>query len=214
MSGLIHELRLLARAPVAALALGLLLLLASLAVVSGSAEVARQRDTLARLAVLQQGELAALAAKPKTAGDAGAAAYYSFHSTWDAPSTSAFLALGMRDSAPYVLRVRALALQSQLHEGEAFNPALAVAGRFDLFQLCSFELAENSLANLVDQFCRRRTTQGFLRFDCTLSGHGRQQEQSQTGPAGSDHSQRHRKQRTEQRLMQADQGGADQRQTR
>jgi ABC-2 type transport system permease protein len=132
MNGLVHELRLLARAPVAALALGLLLLLASLAVVSGSAEVALQRDTLARLAVLQQGELAALAAKPKTAGDAGTAAYYSFHSTWDPPSTSAFLALGMRDSAPFVLRVRALALQSQLHEGEAFNPALAVAGRFDL----------------------------------------------------------------------------------
>jgi ABC-2 type transport system permease protein len=38
----------------------------------------------------------------------------------------------MRDSAPYVLRVRALALQSQLHQGENFNPALAVAGRFDV----------------------------------------------------------------------------------
>jgi ABC-2 type transport system permease protein len=132
MSWLPHELRLLARSPVAAWALGLLLLLASLAAASGSREIARQRDTLARLTALQQAELAALAAKPHVAHDAGAAAYYSFHSTWIPPTAGAFLALGMRDSAPYVLRVRALALQSQLHEGESFNPALAVAGRFDL----------------------------------------------------------------------------------
>ena len=125
MSWLPHELRLLARTPVAALSLGLLLLLASLAVASGTWEIARQRDTLARLATLQQGELAALAAKPQIARDAGSAAYYSFHSTWDPPGSAAFLALGMRDSAPYALRVRALALQSQLHEGENFNPALA-----------------------------------------------------------------------------------------
>ena len=72
MSGLHHELRLVLRAPVSALALGLLLLLASLAVLSGSWEVARQRETLARLAVLQQDELAALAAKPQTARQAGA----------------------------------------------------------------------------------------------------------------------------------------------
>lgn len=132
MNALRHELRLLARAPVSALALGLLLMLASLAVVSGSWEIARQRDTLARLAVLQQGEFAALAARPQLAGDAGTAAYDGFHGTWDPPTSAAFLAIGMRDSAPQVLRVRALALQSQLHEGEAFNPALAVAGRFDL----------------------------------------------------------------------------------
>ena len=132
MSWLSHELRLLVRAPVSALTLGLLLLLTSLAVVSGSSEVTRQRDTIAQLSALQQQELAALGAKPQTARDAGAAAYYTFHSTWDPPSSAAFLALGMRDSAPYVLRVRALALQSQLHEGETFNPALAVAGRFDV----------------------------------------------------------------------------------
>ena len=132
MSGLHHELRLVLRAPVSALALGLLLLLASLAVLSGSWEVARQRETLARLAVLQQDELAALAAKPQTARQAGAAAYYTFHATWNPPAPAAFMALGLTDSAPNALRVRALALQSQLHEGEASNPALAAAGRFDL----------------------------------------------------------------------------------
>ncbi len=132
MSWLPHELRLLVRAPVSVLALGLLLLLTSLAVVSGSWEITRQRETMARLSALQQQELGALAAKPQTARDAGSAAYYTFHGTWDPPTSAAFLALGTRDSAPYVLRVRALALQAQLHEGETFNPALAVAGRFDL----------------------------------------------------------------------------------
>lgn len=131
MSWLPHEMRLLARAPVSALTLGLLLLLTSLAVVSGSLEVGRQRDTIARLSALQQEELAALAARPQTVRDAGSAAYSTFHGTYDPPTSAAFLALGMRDSSPFVLRVRALALQSQLHEGEAFNPALAVAGRFD-----------------------------------------------------------------------------------
>jgi ABC-2 type transport system permease protein len=129
---LVHECRLLVRAPVSAMALGLLLMLSSLAVLSGSWEIERQRSTIARLSVLQQDELAALAAKPQTARDAGYAAYYTFHGTWDPPTPAAFMALGMRDSAPYVLRIRALALQSQLHEGEAFNPALAAAGRFDL----------------------------------------------------------------------------------
>lgn len=131
MSWPVHELRLLARAPVAALALGLLLLLTTLAVASGSWEVARQRQAIERLAALQRQDLAAQASKHAHAGDAGAAAYYTFHATWDPPTPSAFLALGLRDAAPYVLRVRALALQSQLHEGESFNPALAAAGRFD-----------------------------------------------------------------------------------
>jgi ABC-2 type transport system permease protein len=132
MTWLPHELRLLARAPVSAVALGLLLLLTSLAVVSGSSEIARQHQTMARLAALQDQEFAALAARPQAARDAGSAAYYTFHATWDPPTSAAFLALGTRDSAPYVLRVRALALQSQLHEGETSNPALALAGRFDV----------------------------------------------------------------------------------
>jgi ABC-2 type transport system permease protein len=132
MTWLPHELRLLARAPVSAVALGLLLLLTSLAVVSGSSEIARQHQTMARLAALQDQEFAALAARPQAARDAGSAAYYTFHATWDPPTSAAFLALGMRDSAPHVLRVRALALQSQLHEGETSNPALALAGRFDV----------------------------------------------------------------------------------
>ena len=131
MSWLLHEWRLLTRSRLALCALALLLLLSTLAVLSGLREIASQRLTLDRLAQLQQQDMAAQAGRHAQAGDAGSVAYYGFHSTWDAPSSTAFLALGLRDAAPYVLRVRALALQAQLHEGESFNPELALAGRFD-----------------------------------------------------------------------------------
>jgi ABC-2 type transport system permease protein len=115
-----HELRLLLRARMAVLALLLLGLLASAAVVAGMAEIARQRDVIAAIARWVD--------KDK---DAGSAAYYSFHATWDAPQPLAFAALGLRDVAPYILRVRALGLEAQLYDGEAFNPELALPGRFD-----------------------------------------------------------------------------------
>jgi ABC-2 type transport system permease protein len=63
--------------------------------------------------------------------DAGSAAYYSFHPTWDAPAPLAFAALGMRDVSPYILRVRALGLEAQIYDGDTFNPELALPGRFD-----------------------------------------------------------------------------------
>ncbi|MDR0203715.1 MAG: DUF3526 domain-containing protein [Delftia acidovorans] len=131
MSWLLHEWRLLTRSRLALCALALLLLLSTLAVLSGLREIAAQRQTLDRLVQLQQQDMAAQAGRHAQSGDAGSAAYYGFHATWDAPSSTAFLALGLRDAAPYVLRVRALALQAQLHEGESFNPELALAGRFD-----------------------------------------------------------------------------------
>lgn len=131
MSWLAHEWRLLCRSRLAMAGLLLLLALSTLAVVSGLREVSRQQQAIARLADLQQAELAAQQEKLARRGDPGAVAYYTFLATWDSPAPAAFLALGLRDTAPYVLRVRALALQAQLHEGEAFNPELALAGRFD-----------------------------------------------------------------------------------
>jgi ABC-2 type transport system permease protein len=131
MSWLTHEWRLLVRSKLAIAALLLLLMLSTLAVLAGVREVVRQEQTIDHLAALQRLDLAAQAHKYILGGNAGSAAYYTFHSTWDAPSPTAFLALGLRDAAPYVLRVRALALQAQLHEGESFNPELALAGRFD-----------------------------------------------------------------------------------
>jgi ABC-2 type transport system permease protein len=126
-----HELRLLLRARMAVLALLLLGLLASAAVVAGMAEIARQRDVIARIQPQQARDIAAIARWVDKDKDAGSAAYYSFHATWDAPQPLAFAALGLRDVAPYILRVRALGLEAQLYDGEAFNPELALPGRFD-----------------------------------------------------------------------------------
>lgn len=131
MNGLVHEWRLLARSRLTVASLALLLALSALAVVLGTREIAREHQTIARLTVLQQEALTSQARKYVRGADAGSAAYYTFHATWDPPSSAAFLAIGLRDASPYVLRVRALALQAQLHEGESFNPELALAGRFD-----------------------------------------------------------------------------------
>ncbi|MDR8085506.1 ABC transporter permease, partial [Acinetobacter baumannii] len=76
-------------------------------------------------------DVASVARRYPQTPEGGSQAYYTFYATWDPPSDAAFLALGLRDGAPHVLRVRALGLQAQLYEGEVFNPELALAGRFD-----------------------------------------------------------------------------------
>ncbi|HDU8210603.1 DUF3526 domain-containing protein [Acinetobacter baumannii] len=131
MSWLIHEWRLLQRSPLSIVAILLLLVLTSMAVWSGLQEVERQHQKIEHLAPLHEQDVAAISAQYADAGDVGYPAYYTFHYTWDEPSDTAFLALGLRDAAPYVLRVRALGLQAQLYEGEVFNPELALSGRFD-----------------------------------------------------------------------------------
>ncbi|MDR7154800.1 ABC-2 type transport system permease protein [Sphingobium xenophagum] len=126
-----HELRLLLRSRMAALSLLLVTLLSLAAVGAGMAEVARQHDVIARIQPKQAQDIASIAQWVDRDKDAGSAAYYSFHATWDAPAPLAFAALGLRDVAPYILRVRALGLEAQLYDGEAFNPELALPGRFD-----------------------------------------------------------------------------------
>ncbi len=172
MNWLAHEWRLLRRSRLALMALALLLLLSALAVLSGLREVDRQQQTITRLAGLQQQDLAAQARKYTRGGDAGSAAYYTSHNTWDSPSSTAFLALGLRDAAPYVLRVRALALQAQLHEGESFNPELALAGRFD-FAFVLVYLAPLFLIALLYDLVSGERRSGRLDTLLAMPGSGR-----------------------------------------
>ncbi|HEX8554074.1 MAG TPA: DUF3526 domain-containing protein [Sphingomonas sp.] len=125
------EWRLLARTRLVMIAVALLAILGSAAVASGMMEVARQRAVIARIAPQQAEDVAAIVKWAAPTADPGDAAYYTFHATWDPPSNLAFAALGFRDVAPYILRVRALGLEAQLYEGEQYNPELALAGRFD-----------------------------------------------------------------------------------
>lgn len=129
MTALIREARLLLRQRVALIAVLLLAAFATASVALGMASVARERAAIARVVQLQQMDERAVMG---FAEDAGYAAYYTFHPTWDAPSDLAFAALGGRDIAPAILRVRALALEGQIYENEASNPELALPGRFDL----------------------------------------------------------------------------------
>ena len=131
MTRLGQELRLFLRQRLAVPTLALLAILSTVSVAAGVTEIRRQAETIARIQPLQAAEEAAVAAWVARDGDAGNAAYYTFHATWDRPSALAFAALGQRDVAPYVLRVRALALESQIHEGENYNAELALPGRFD-----------------------------------------------------------------------------------
>jgi ABC-2 type transport system permease protein len=126
-----HELRLFLRQRVAAPALAVVALLSLASVWAGLAEVERQRETIARIQPQQAADVAAIAQWVSKEGDAGNAAYYTFHATWDAPSALAFAALGQRDVAPYILRIRALGLEAQLYESENYNAELALPGRFD-----------------------------------------------------------------------------------
>jgi ABC-2 type transport system permease protein len=126
-----HELRLLLRQRLSAAALALLALLTIAALAAGIAEVSRQRAAIAAIPAAQAEDIAAVVDYVDRTKDAGSAAYYSFHPTWDAPSPLAFAALGMRDVSPHILRVRALGLEAQIYDGDTFNPELALPGRFD-----------------------------------------------------------------------------------
>jgi len=125
------ELRLLLRARPTVVAVLLLTLLSAAAVTGGMAEVSRQRAAIARIASAQAEDVGAIAKWVNEKKDPGSAAYYTFHATWDAPSPLAFAALGMRDVAPFIQRVRALGLEAQIYDGDNFNPELALPGRFD-----------------------------------------------------------------------------------
>jgi ABC-2 type transport system permease protein len=126
-----HELRLLVRQRLTMFALALLTCLTVAALAAGMAEVARQRAAIAAIPAAQAEDIGAVAAWIDAKKDAGSAAYYSFHPTWDAPAPLAFAALGMRDVSPYILRIRALGLEAQIWDGDTFNPELALPGRFD-----------------------------------------------------------------------------------
>jgi ABC-2 type transport system permease protein len=126
-----YEWRLLLRSRAAVAGLILLAMLSSAGVLSGLHFIAAQRANIAQVPELQDEDMAAVRDDVSRSEDAGSAAYYSFHPTWDAPSALAFAAIGMRDVSPYILRVRALGLEAQIHDSETYNPELALAGRFD-----------------------------------------------------------------------------------
>jgi ABC-2 type transport system permease protein len=173
MSAWKAEARLLFRAPLSAGALLLLLVLSALSVAAGLAATARQRAVIGRVEAAQGQDLASVVREyGKPNGDAGSAAYYTFHLTTDPPSPLAFAALGQRDVQPYVLRVRLLGLQSQLYESETLNPELALPGAFD-FAFVLIYLAPLVIIALTYDLVSGEREAGRLRLLVSLPVSGR-----------------------------------------
>jgi len=171
MNWIVHELRLILRSRLSLITLLLLLVLSGLSVWSGLHEVTRQQQTIAHLAPLHETDTETTFALHASSGDPGSMAYYTFYNTWDPPSDAAFLALGLRDVAPYVLRIRALGLQAQLYEGETFNPELALPGRFD-FAFVLIYLAPLFVIALLHDIVSAERQAGRLHWLLSLpSGH-------------------------------------------
>jgi ABC-2 type transport system permease protein len=128
MIALARELVFALRSATVAGAAVLLIVLSSVAIGLGMQAMTQQRAAIDRMLELQAADEAAIQGFAESAGDA---AYYTFYPVWDEASPLAFAAIGQRDVAPAMLRIRLLALEGQLYENETFNPELSLAGRFD-----------------------------------------------------------------------------------
>lgn len=124
-----------------------------LSILLGRAEIDRQWQTIERTLAQDQVELQQAF---DGAADYGGAAYSGFSLTWDPPSETAFLAIGQRDVSPWMLRVRALALEGQIHESDNFNPELSLAGRFDYAFVLAFLLPLFLVVLLYDVYASER----------------------------------------------------------
>jgi ABC-2 type transport system permease protein len=128
MNAIMRELRFLARDRGALLWIVLAFVLSAAATGFGIAEVREQRATIATLLDEDAKDRADAIAKQE---DWGGAAYAAFHLTYAPPSDFAFAALGQRDTAPWLHRVRMLALEGQIHEADTTNADFGLIGRFD-----------------------------------------------------------------------------------
>ena len=131
-----------------------ILCLSTCSVYFGLAEVNKQHATIQHLIEADREDRTASAAKLK---DWGSAAYYSFHLTYDPPSTFAFAAMGQRDFQPWKHRIRMLALEGQIYERDVGNPVVALIGRFDFTFLAAFILPLVLVILLYDLRASERT---------------------------------------------------------
>ena len=128
MRAMLREARFLLHDRGALLWIALAFLLSIAATGFGIAEVRAQRAIIAELIVEDARDREnALAGQE----DWGGAAYAAFHLTYAPPSDFAFAALGQRDTAPWLHRVRMLALEGQIHEADTQNADFGLIGRFD-----------------------------------------------------------------------------------
>ena len=139
---------------------------ASLAVLSGLAEVRQQQ---ASIEFLLEADERDRTSEFSAQGDWGSAAYYSFHLTYDPPSDFAFAAMGQRDVASWKHRLRMLALEGQIYEHDPGNPELALIGRFDFAFFVAFVLPLILVFVLHDLKTSERSTGRFNLIVASVS---------------------------------------------
>jgi len=137
MDSAIRELRFALRDPVVILTLIVGASLSVITVFSGIREISTERAQIERVKQMVDSDRAYTL---EDQGDAGSAAYYAFHFTYDPPSALAFAARGIRDDLPWKHRIRMLALEGQIYETDAGNPELSRVGKLDFAFITAFLL--------------------------------------------------------------------------
>ena len=127
--------------------------LSGLSLVNGLLAVKHQE---AQIDILQTETAADQAYVLPAQSDAGSAAYYIFHVTYDPPSELAFVALGSRYELPWKHRLRMLALEGQIYENDPGNPELSYLGKLDFAYLVSIVLPLLLIGLLFDLDARER----------------------------------------------------------
>jgi len=146
------------------------ILLSGFSLFSGLSEVQQQRAQLTSLKTdTAEDQSIALAAQ----SDAGGAAYYAFHLTYDPPSELAFAALGLRDELPWKHRLRMLALEGQVYETDSGNPDLSQLGKLDFAYVISMLLPLLLIGLLYDLDARERRESRFELLCATSKLGGR-----------------------------------------
>jgi len=116
----------------------------------GFEKVDAQREAIERSREAQATETGRQAETMTEPQDAGSIAYSRFHVVADPPGPWAFVALGVRDGAVPLQRIRMLGLEAQIHDGELVHPELASAGSFDFAFVVIFLLPLALVATLHD----------------------------------------------------------------
>jgi len=147
MDSLIRELKFTLKDRVVLVTLIAVALLSSFSVVNGIKESNSEKATIKRVTNLVNEDRQYNLAKQT---DAGGAAYYAFHFTYDAPSSLAFVARGVRDDLPWKHRIRMLALEGQIYETDSGNPELSKIGKLDFAFVAAFLLPLLSILLLYD----------------------------------------------------------------
>jgi len=147
MGSLFRELKLALRDRVVLFAILGVCLLSTYSVTNGLTESADEQATIERVIKLANADRQHSLAQQS---DAGSAAYYAFHFTYDPPSSLAFVARGVRDDLPWKHRVRMLALEGQIYETDSGNPELSRIGKLDFAFVAAFLMPLLSILLLYD----------------------------------------------------------------